>query len=144
MCVATLACVEAEVQNARLCRAIVPVTDIARATAFYGALLQLPGTPVSAGEHYVGCGSTLLACDDARAAGDVGGDARPNPEFPSCAVDDLDAAFDRALHAGCRRLDVTIEMRRWGERSFCIVEPFGNPLYVGDAATIFTGSGCDN
>ena len=125
---------------ARLFRVIVPVTDIEHAAAFYGALLAIPGRRVSAGRHYFDCGGTLLACYDARADGDAPSEPlRPNPEHLYFAVSDLEHAFDRAFEAGCRQLDAAIEIRPWGERSFYLVDPFGNQLCFVDERTLFTG-----
>jgi uncharacterized glyoxalase superfamily protein PhnB len=126
--------------SARLFRVIVPVTDIDRAAAFYGALLAEPGRRVSSGRHYFDCGGTLLACYDARADGDAPSEpARSNTGHLYFAVSDLEDAFDRAFEAGCRQLDAAIESRPWGERSFYLVDPFGNQLCFIDERTLFTG-----
>lgn len=122
----------------RLFRVIVPVADIERAAAFYGKLLGLPGKRVSPGRHYFDCGGTILACFDPRADGDDF-DAKPNPDHVYLAVDDLEAAFERARQAGCGRIDSGIARRPWGERSFYCQDPFGNPLCFVDERTCFTG-----
>jgi predicted enzyme related to lactoylglutathione lyase len=125
---------------ARLFRVIVPVADIERAASFYGALLAAPGWRVSSGRHYFDCGGTLLACYDARADGDAPSvPIRPNPGHLYFAVSDLEDAFDRTLEAGCRQMDAAIEIRPWGERSFYLVDPFGNQLCFVDERTMFTG-----
>jgi predicted enzyme related to lactoylglutathione lyase len=124
----------------RLCRVILPVSDVAAATRFYAAVLQMPGERVSPGRHYFDCGGTILACCDPRADGDDF-DARPNPDHVYLAVDDLDALLERARATGCKTLDESIEWRPWGERSFYCQDPFGNPLCFVDAATVFLGRG---
>jgi uncharacterized glyoxalase superfamily protein PhnB len=123
----------------RLFRVIVQVGDIEHAARFYGELLQMPGERVSRGRHYFDCGGTILACFDPRADGNDH-DATPNPDHVYLAVDDLEAAHDRARGAGCRRLDERIQTWPWGERSFYLRDPFGNPLCMVDAATVFKGA----
>lgn len=122
----------------KLYRVILPVTAIDRAAAFYGCLLDYPGERVSPGRHYFDCGGTILACFDPRADGDDF-DARPNQEHLYFAVDDLDATYERANQAGCQWIEEGIATRPWGERSFYVRDPFGNPLCFVDTSTVFTG-----
>ena len=63
------------------------------------------------------------------------------------AVDDLEAALQRAQDAGAdgpgpldHAASASIETRPWGERSFYLRDPFGNPLCFVDARTTFTGA----
>src|SRR3954453_12626235 len=111
--------------SVRLFRVILQVSDIEQAARFYAALLGEAGERVSRGRHYFDCGGTILACLDPRVDGEAR-DARPNPEHVYFAVEDLEAAFERAKGAGCRKLDAVIETRPWGERSFYGEDPFGN------------------
>ena len=63
------------------------------------------------------------------------------------AVDDLEAVFACAQRLGTLSKEIgdgglpmgEIVRRPWGERSFYLHDPFGNPLCVVDAASIFTG-----
>jgi len=132
--------------SARLFRVILPVDDIEVAATFYSALLDDAGMRVSPGRHYFRCGDVMLAVYAPRADGD---DRTPRPNFDHVyfAVDDLPAAFERAQRAGGLSA-VTgdgglpmgqIAVRPWGERSFYLGDPFGNPLCFVDAATLFTG-----
>jgi catechol 2,3-dioxygenase-like lactoylglutathione lyase family enzyme len=132
----------------KLFRVIVPVSDIERATAFYAAVLGAPGTRVSPGRHYFDCEGTILACFDALADGDPA-PVPPNPEHLYLAVDDLVAIHDRCRRAGAvfeesGRLGAgppgRIAQRPWGETSFYVRDPFGNPLCFVDAGTVFTGA----
>ena len=67
-------------QTPRLYRVILPVTDIERAAAFYGAVFGTEGQRVSAARHYFNCGGTILACYDPVADGDGVEDGwRPHP-----------------------------------------------------------------
>jgi predicted enzyme related to lactoylglutathione lyase len=134
--------------TARLYRVIVPVDDLAEAVQFYAALLDQAGMPVSAGRHYFACGTVTLALYDPIADGD---ERVPHPNFDHVyfAVDDLEAAFARAQRVGGLSTEIgdgqlpmgEIAVRPWGERSFYLQDPFGNPLCVVDARTVFTGGG---
>ncbi len=120
----------------RLYRAILPVSDIERAAAFYGAVLGSPGERVAVNRHYWDCGGTILACVDPTVGG---AEFRPNIEHFYFAVDDLDAAHERARIAGCSWLEDGTAERAWGERSFYARDPFGNPICFVDDRTLFTG-----
>ncbi len=122
----------------KIFRVILPVSDVERAAKFYEEVLGFSGERVSPGRHYFECGGVILACFDPRADGDER-DSVPNPDHVYFAVDDLEATFARAGRAGCVRLEEKIETRPWGERSFYIKDPFGNPICFVDAKTVFTG-----
>ena len=49
----------------------------------------------------------------------------------------------RARNAGCSWLDDRIRKRPWGEKSFYLRDPFGNPLCFVDENTAFTGRDTD-
>jgi predicted enzyme related to lactoylglutathione lyase len=130
----------------RLYRVVLPADDLDRATAFYSTLLADAGTRVSAGRHYFSCGEVILALYDPRADGDAR-DPRPNFDHVYFAVDDLEAVYRRARATGRLSREVgdgnlpmgEIARRPWGERSFYLVDPFGNPLCFVDATSLFTG-----
>jgi len=130
----------------RLFRVIVPVADLDAAHLFYSTVLDQTGFRVSPGRHYFVCGDVTLAVYSPAADGD---DRRPHPNFDHVyfAVDDLEAVFARAQRAGGLSTQTgdgglpmgEIARRQWGERSFYIHDPFGNPLCFVDAATLFKG-----
>jgi catechol 2,3-dioxygenase-like lactoylglutathione lyase family enzyme len=130
----------------RLFRVILPVDDIAAAERFYSALLAQPGFRVSPGRHYFRVGTVTLAVYDPRADGDTT-TPRPNFEHVYFAVDDIESAYGSAERVGGLSAEVgdgnlpmgKIERRPWGERSFYMRDPFGNPLCFVDAASVFTG-----
>jgi len=122
----------------RLFRIILPVSDIAVAERFYSHVLEIAGKRVSPGRHYFDCGGTILACFDAKADGDSI-IPKANAEHVYFAVKDLEAAYDRALAAGCQWVEDKIGSRPWGERSFYARDPFGNPICLVDEKTVFRG-----
>jgi catechol 2,3-dioxygenase-like lactoylglutathione lyase family enzyme len=120
----------------RLFRLIVPVTDLELAERFYGSLLGVEGERISGGRLYFTVGDTIVACFDPRGDGDPF-DAQPNGGHLYFAVDDLEAAHRRAEAAGAVDLG-PIADRAWGERSFYLHDPFGNPLCFVDEQTLYT------
>ncbi len=130
----------------KLYRVIIPVADLEPAQRFYATLLDQPGFRVSPGRHYFACGDVTLALYSPAADGD---DRRPHPNFDHVyfAVEDLDTVYRRAQDLGGLSEEVgdgelpmgQIARRPWGERSFYMRDPFGNPLCFVDTATIFRG-----
>jgi catechol 2,3-dioxygenase-like lactoylglutathione lyase family enzyme len=134
--------------SARLFRVIMPVGNIDEGAQFYSSLLDNPGFRISGGRHYFQCGAVILAVYDATADGDPAtGDIRSNPQHVYFAVPDLQAVFARAQQLG--GLDTTagdgglpmgeIARRPWGEVSFYLNDPWGNPLCFVDETSIFRG-----
>lgn len=130
----------------RLFRVIVPVTNLDAAVRFYRALFDQPGERVSDGRHYFDGGGVIVAVYDAAADGD-GPPLRANAEHLYFAVPDLEAAFARAEALGTLSTAMgdgglpmgRIAERPWGERSFYLHDPSGNPLCIVDEATVFRG-----
>ena len=130
-----------------LFRVLVPVSDIEAAERFYSAVLGSPGRRISPGRHYFDCEGTILACFDPKADGD-GYEARPNPEAIYLSVDDLEATEAACREAGARFATEAppmvgpmgeIAKRPWGEVSFYVEDPFGNPLCFVHSDTVFVG-----
>ena len=126
-----------------LFRVIVPVANIEDGAAFYARLLGDPGERVATMRHYFECGAVILACvqpfDHDAGAPAPTEDFRPNPDDLYFATNDLEAAYERASSAGCAWLEDAIAARPWGERSFYLRDPFGNPLCFVEASTEFRG-----
>lgn len=118
-----------------LIRVVLPVSNIERATSFYRAMLDTPGSRISAGRHVFPCGGASLVLYDPRSEGAFL-DATPNAEHVYIAIPALDAAFARARTAGCREVESQIRTREGGERSFYLRDPFGNPICFVDDATV--------
>lgn len=121
-----------------LFRITIPVDDIEAATTFYAQLLATPGERVWVNRHYFHCGDVILAC-----VVPPGDPAKYRPEDDQrilyFAVDDIEAAFERARQAGCPYVDEAIAAQPWGERSFFADDPFGNPLCFVKEGTRYTG-----
>jgi predicted enzyme related to lactoylglutathione lyase len=138
--------VQAEPVTVRLYRVIVPVADMEKAVRFYGALFDQPGERVADTRHYFDCGGVVLACvDPAGSAAHAPGNGvpesaefRPNPDHVYFAVKNLDAMLERAREAGAH-IRSEIRSYPWGERSFYMHDPFGNPLCFVDERTLFLG-----
>ena len=134
------------VASVRFYRMIMPVDDLDRAAKFYATLLEQEGMRISPGRHYFGCGGAVLALYNPAADGDST-TPRPNFEHVYFAVSDLDAIYQRAERAGGLSTQIgdgnlpmgKIARRPWGERSFYMHDPFGNPLCFVDEASVFTG-----
>jgi catechol 2,3-dioxygenase-like lactoylglutathione lyase family enzyme len=132
----------------RLYRVIVPVDEIEPAARFYAELLGQAGVRVSGGRHYFWCGDVTLALYSPKGDGDAR-TPRPNFDHVYFAVDDLEDVYRRAQTLGGLAPDTgdgnlpmgQIATRPWGERSFYLHDPFGNPLCFVDSRTVFTGPG---
>ena len=129
-----------------LFRVIMPVGDLEKAVRFYSALLDQPGMRISGGRHYFRCGAVTLAVYSPAGDGDST-EPRANFGHVYFSTSDLDACFKRAQQAGGLSREVgdgglpmgEIAKRPWGERSFYVNDPFGNPLCFVDEATVFKG-----
>jgi len=123
---------------ARIFRIIVPVDDIDAGARFYGALLDQSGERISANRHYFQCGGVVLACVEPPVE-ERAPRAEHDPRIVYLAVPDLVATHVRASAAGPRRIDAEIAAQPWGERSFYLDDPFGNPLCFVADDTAYTG-----
>lgn len=124
----------------RLYRVVIQVSSVEQAARYYAALFGAEGRRVSPGRHYFDVGGVVLACFDPRADGDDF-DAAPAADHVYFAVADLEAVHDRASvgHGADGGAPTPITTMPWGERSFYVTDPFGNPLCFVDEGTVFTG-----
>lgn len=132
------------VAGARIYRIILPVNDLEEAARFYRTLLDQEGQRISPGRYYFGCGSVILALYNPKADGDSP-EPRPNFEHIYFSVADIEDVYRRAERAGglSTAVDGNLPMgeiarRPWGERSFYMHDPSGNPLCFVDDSTTFT------
>jgi catechol-2,3-dioxygenase len=120
----------------------IEVGDLVEAIAFYTKLLGVQGRKQPGHRCYFDCGLVTLQVVD------VSSNGRPHPAAKSLyfTVNNLEAAFDRAKTLNClSRQEVHdapaggIVVRPWGERSFYVVDPWGNPVCFVDEGTVYTG-----
>jgi predicted enzyme related to lactoylglutathione lyase len=144
--VSAFAAEPARAEIPRLYRIILPAADMESTVGFYRELLSDPGRRVSPGRHYFDCGDVILAIVNPRADGDARA-VQPNQDYVYFAVRDLEAVFARAERLGGLTAEVgdggqpmgRIATRPWGERSFYMKDPTGNPICFVDDTTLFTG-----
>ena len=125
----------------RLFRVTVEVADLDRATDLYRQLLRADGQRHPGARHYFDCGSVILALID---VSEGGLSPTPGPKSLYFAVDNVDA-----FHARASRLGVLapyqvhghaageVVDRPWGERSFYVVDPWGNDLCFCQDGTLY-------
>lgn len=122
-------------------RVTLEVADLEGATSLYRDLFNQPGQRHPGARHYFDCGVIVALLDVSQG----GLPPTPGPKSIFFAVDDVDA-----VHARAERLDVlapydvhgepagTVTTRPWGERSFYIVDPWGNDLSFCENGTLYT------
>ncbi|HEY8224011.1 MAG TPA: VOC family protein [Pyrinomonadaceae bacterium] len=127
-----------------LFRIILQVSNLDKAEEFYGKLLGDRGRRIPrASRHYIDCGPVILALVDPTIDEES---AKPLPEYIYFAVNDLESIHARAKELNCLSTEDVhgdsagnIVVRPWGERSFYVKDPWGNPLCFVDEKTLFTG-----
>ena len=126
----------------KLFRVMVEVADLDSATQLYSGLFGQEGQRHPGGRHYFDCGGVIIAVLDVSLGGMT---PSPGPKSLYFAVDDVDAAHERAERLGVLApYDVhgesagAVVTRPWGERSFYIVDPWGNDLCFCESGTLYT------
>ena len=123
----------------RLFRVTLEVADLDAATQLYTDLFGQDGQRHPGARHYFDCGGVIVAVLDVSRGG-----MTPTPGAKSLffAVDDVDAIHARADRLGVLApYDVHGEpagVVTWGERSFYIVDPWGNDLCFCENGTLYT------
>ena len=124
-----------------LFRVTLEVADLELATQIYADLFGHRGTRHPGARHYFDCGVTIAILDVSRG----GLPPTPGPKSLYFVVDDVDA-----IHARAERLGVlapydvhgepagAVITRPWGERSFYMVDPWGNDLCFCENGTLYT------
>ena len=126
----------------KLFRVTLEVADLERATEIYAALFGLDGQRHPGARHYFDCGGVIVAVLDVSRGGMPPTPGRKSLYF---AVDDVDAVHARAdqfgvlapyqVHGEPASAVIT---RPWGERSFYVVDPWGNDLCFCENGTLYT------
>lgn len=120
----------------------IEVSDLDAAALFYAKLLGVPGRKQAGSRCYFDCGPATLQVLD------VSSVRHPHPAAKALyfTVKNLEAAFARAQAlGGLSREDIHdapgggIVVRPWGERSFYVEDPWGNPLCFVEQGTVYTG-----
>jgi catechol 2,3-dioxygenase-like lactoylglutathione lyase family enzyme len=128
-------------------RILVGAKDLERSRRFYEALLGVRGRRVADGRVYFDCGGTILGVlDHSRDKGTLG----TPTEAIYLSTSDLEGVHRRARRLGCLSRELLhgdpggpmgeILVRPWGERSFYVEDPAGNPLCFVDRSTLFRGT----
>ena len=126
----------------KLFRVTLEVADLERATQLYAALFGLEGQRYPGARHYFDCGGVILAVLDVSQGGM---DPTPGPKSLYFAVKDLDAVHARATNLAAlapykvhgQAAGEPIK-RPWGERSFYVVDKWGNDLCFVEEGTLYT------
>jgi catechol 2,3-dioxygenase-like lactoylglutathione lyase family enzyme len=130
------------VNEPRLFRVTVEVDDLDRACAIYQELFGVDGQRHPGARHYFNFGSVILAVLDVSQGGLT---PTPGPKSLFFAVDDIATIHERASRLGILAPyqvhgepagDIT--ERPWGERSFYVVDPWGNDLCFCQDGTLYT------
>jgi catechol 2,3-dioxygenase-like lactoylglutathione lyase family enzyme len=126
----------------KLFRVTLEVADLDAATRLYADLLGQDGQRHPGARHYFDCGGVIVAVLDVSRGGML---PTPGPKSLFFAVDDVDAVHARAERLGVLApYDVhgepagTVITRPWGERSFYVVDPWGNDLCFCQNGTLYT------
>ena len=126
----------------KIFRVTLEVSNLDQAAAFYAKLLDNPGKRHPGARHYFDCGGVILAVLDPTQGGLT---PTPSPKSLYFAVTDLDAVHERAKELGALAPYKvhgapagSIVKRPWGERSFYIVDKWGNDLCFVEDGTLYT------
>lgn len=126
----------------KIFRITIEVANLDQAAAFYSKLLDDPGKRHPGARHYFDCGGVILAVIDPTQGGTT---PTPGPKSIYFAVKDLDA-----VHARAKKLKALAKYevhgapagdvveRPWGERSFYVVDAWGNDLCFCEEGTLYT------
>jgi predicted enzyme related to lactoylglutathione lyase len=126
----------------KLFRVTLEVADLERATQLYAALFGLDGQRYPGARHYFDCGGVIVAVLDVSRGGMP---PTPGPKSLYFAVDDVDIVHARAEQLGVLapyqvhgEPASAVITRPWGERSFYVVDPWGNDLCFCENGTLYT------
>ncbi len=126
----------------KIFRVTVEVADLDKAAAFYSKLLGTDGKRHPGARHYFDCGGVILAVLDPSRGGLT---PTPGPKSLYFAVGDVAAVHARAKQLGAlapykvHGEDAGAVIKRpWGEKSFYVVDPWGNDMCFVEDGTLYT------
>jgi len=126
----------------KIFRITVEVADLDKAAAFYSKLLGTEGKRHPGARHYFDCGGVILAELDPSRGGLT---PTPGPKSLYFAVGDVTAVHARAKQLGAlapykvHGEDAgAVITRPWGEKSFYVVDPWGNDMCFVEDGTLYT------
>lgn len=132
----------------RVFRILLPVRDLDAARRFYERLLGTRGRTVAPGRVYFDCGAVILGVLDV--SSEPRGAHGASTEALYLATRSIDRVHERAKRLRCLSTELLhgdrssplgeVLRRPWGERSFYVEDPWGNPLCFVAEGTRFTGS----
>jgi predicted enzyme related to lactoylglutathione lyase len=129
-------------ESPKLFRVTLEVADLERATQIYASLFGIDGQRHPGARHYFDCGGVIVAVLDVSRGGMP---PTPGPKSLYFAVDDIDSVHERADQLGVLapyqvhgEPASAVLTRPWGERSFYVVDPWGNDLCFCENGTLYT------
>jgi catechol 2,3-dioxygenase-like lactoylglutathione lyase family enzyme len=126
----------------KIFRITLEASSLDEAAAFYAKLLGIEGKRHPGSRHYFDCGGVILAVLDPTVGGLT---PTPGPKSLYFAVNDIET-----VHARAKSLKAlapykvhgepagTVMERPWGERSFYVVDPWGNNFCFVEEGTLYT------
>ncbi|MFT3693722.1 MAG: VOC family protein [Kofleriaceae bacterium] len=126
----------------KLFRVTLEVSDLDRAADLYTKLFGDPGKRHPGARHYFDVGGVIIAVLDVSRGGVP---PTPGPKSLYFAVKDVDVVHARAKELGILapyavhgQPAADVIVRPWGEKSFYVVDPWGNDLCFCEDGTLFT------
>ncbi len=125
----------------KIFRVTLEVSNIEEAAAFYAKLLGTEGKRHPGARHYFDCGGVILSLLDPTTGG-LTATLAPSRSTSRCTYQggahpraDLKALAPYKVHGEAAS---TVKKRPWGERSFYVVDPWGNDLCFVEEGTLYT------
>jgi catechol 2,3-dioxygenase-like lactoylglutathione lyase family enzyme len=125
-----------------LFRVTLEVGNLEEGATFYAKLLGIEGQPHPGARHYFDCGGVILAVLDPTQGGLS---PTPGPKSLYFSVRDVDAVYARASELNALapyqvhgESAGSVIRRPWGERSFYVVDAWGNDLCFVEDGSLYT------
>ena len=125
-----------------LFRVTVEVGNLEEATRFYQRLFGIDGKRHPGARHYFDCGGVIFAVIDVSQGGLT---PTPGPKSLYFSVPDVAAVHQRAKELNALAPYQVhgepageVHQRPWGERSFYVVDAWGNDLCFAEDGTLYT------